>query len=140
MARTQPIGIELVKKGILTEADINKALDYQKEHPTKKLGDIINELDICDSDILINAIGDILGEKVINLKPTDVKLDILQYIPLDIAKRNKAVPFAVEGGRIKVCFPDSSNKRNIDSMRVLFLNKGLNCKADDLSELTNSKV
>ena len=38
--RTQPIGIELVKRGIVTEADIDKALDYQKRHPKKKIGDI----------------------------------------------------------------------------------------------------
>lgn len=34
--RTQPIGIELVKRGIVGEGDINKALEYQKEHPSKK--------------------------------------------------------------------------------------------------------
>ena len=125
MARTQPMGIELVRRGIISERDVNKALDYQREHPNKKLGDIINELNICDPTTLINAIGEILGEKVINLTQQDIKIDILQYLPLDIAKRNKAIPFAVENGKIKVCFMDSSNKRTIDSMRVLFLNKGL---------------
>lgn len=29
--RSQPIGIELVRRGIVTEADIDKALDYQKD-------------------------------------------------------------------------------------------------------------
>ena len=125
MAKTQPIGIELVKRGVVTEADINRALEYQREHPTKKLGDIIHELDICNEEVLAKALTDILGEKVINLTSEDVRLDILQYLPLDIAKRNKVVPFEVGGGRIKVCFADSNNKRNIDSMRVLFLNKGL---------------
>ena len=125
MARTQPMGIELVKRGIVTEADINKALEYQREHPSKKMGDIIKELNMCDPERLIKAIGEVLGEKVINITRDDVKIDVLQYIPLDTAKRNKAIPFAVEGGKIKVCFPDSSNKRNTDSMRVLFLNKGL---------------
>lgn len=28
--RTQPIGIELVKRGIVGEEDINKALEYQR--------------------------------------------------------------------------------------------------------------
>ena len=44
--RTQPIGIELVKRGIVNEEDINKALDYQKDHPSKKIGDILYELNI----------------------------------------------------------------------------------------------
>ena len=42
----QPIGIELVKKGVVTEADINKALDYQKTHPNKKIGDISELINI----------------------------------------------------------------------------------------------
>ena len=55
MEKRQPIGIELVKKGVVKEADIEKALDYQKTHPNKKIGDILDILKLCDSDILINA-------------------------------------------------------------------------------------
>ena len=123
--RTQPIGIELVKRGIVTENDINKAIDYQKTHPRKKLGDILNELELCNPDVLIAAIGDILGEKAVNLKIADIQLNILEYISLDVAKQNKAIPFSVEAGRIKVCFSDTTNKRSVDAMRLLFLNKGL---------------
>ena len=36
MDKRQPIGIELVKRGIVTESDIEKALDYQKSHPNKR--------------------------------------------------------------------------------------------------------
>ena len=35
--RRQPLGIELVKRGIVTEEDIERALDYQKAEPRKKL-------------------------------------------------------------------------------------------------------
>ena len=42
--RRGPIGIELVRRGILTQADIDKALDYQKKNPGKK----IIEIKICD--------------------------------------------------------------------------------------------
>lgn len=62
--RTQPIGIELVKRGIVGEEDINKALEYQKEHPSKKIGDILYELHIGNPSKLIAAIADILGEKI----------------------------------------------------------------------------
>ena len=36
MAR-QPIGIELVRKGVINEGDIEKALEYQKSHPNRKI-------------------------------------------------------------------------------------------------------
>ena len=35
--RGQPIGIELVRRGIVTEQDIDKALEYQKSHPNKRI-------------------------------------------------------------------------------------------------------
>ena len=44
MERRLPIGIELVRKGVITENDIQKALEYQKTHSNKKMGDILNEL------------------------------------------------------------------------------------------------
>ena len=125
MEKRQPIGIELVKKGIVKEADIEQALDYQKTHPNKKIGDILDILGLCDSNILINAIGDILNEKSIYLLEKDIRIDMLEYISLDLIKQNKAVPFEIASGKIKVCFADTSNKKSIEVIRLLLLNKGL---------------
>ena len=121
----QPLGIELVKRGVVSEGDIEKALDYQKLHPRKKIGDILNILGLCDSHILITAIGEILDENAIYLQENDVKMNVLEYISLDVAKQNKAVPFDIEAGKIKVCFADTSNKRSVEVVRLLLLNKGL---------------
>ena len=121
----QPIGIELVKRGVINENDIDKALQYQKTHPDKKLGDILNILGLCDSYILIGAIADILGEKGILLKESDVKLNLEEYVSLDVLKQNKAIPFEIDNGRIKVCFADTANKRAIETIRLLLINKGL---------------
>ena len=123
--RRQPIGVELVKRGVVKEEDIENALRYQKSHPNTKIGDCLYELETCDPYILITSIGEILGEKGILLNKNMIKIDISEYISLDIAKKNKVVPFDIEGGKIKVCFANTVNKRNMDSMKLLFLNKGL---------------
>ncbi len=125
MERRLPIGIELVRKGVITENDIQKALEYQKTHSNKKMGDILNELKVCDSYRLIQAIGEILGEKAILLEPSDIKINLDDYISPDVLRRNRAIPFEIEGGRIKVCFSDTANKRAVDTIRLLLLNKGL---------------
>ena len=125
LKRRQPIGVELVKRGVVTEQDIERALEYQRQHPNTKLGDCIYELDVCDPNKLITAIGEILGEKGMLLNKTAIKMDISEYISLDIAKRNKVVPFEVENGKIKVCFASTANKRSMETVRLLFLNKGL---------------
>ena len=123
--RRQPIGVELVKKGIVKENDIEKALEYQRKHPNVKIGDCLYELDVCDPYVLITAIGEILGEKGVLLSKSSIKLNISEYISLDIAKKNKAIPFEIENGKIKVCFANTVNKRSIEAIRLLFLNKGL---------------
>ena len=74
MDKKQPLGIELVKRGIVTEGAIEQALDYQKNNPKKKIGDILNILQLCDSNVLINAIGEILGENAIYLTDSDVRI------------------------------------------------------------------
>ena len=54
--RRGPIGIELVRRGLIDEQDINKALEYQKEHPNKRITEIINILGLCDKYLLIEAL------------------------------------------------------------------------------------
>ena len=125
MRRREPLGIELVRKGIVKNVDIENALKYQREHTNKKLGDILYTLNVCDPEILIKGIGDVLGVKGMLLKSRDIKIKLEEYMSIDIAKRNKVVPFQVEDSRIKVCFADTTNIREIENIRLLLLNKGL---------------
>ncbi len=120
-----PIGVELVKRGLVTESDIEQAIAYQKEHPNKKLGDILNILNLCPQKELIKAMGEILGEKVVILRPDNVAVDMTQYFSMDVARACKAVLYEIIGGKAKVCFSDTSNARAIEQIRLILLNKGL---------------
>ena len=123
--RKTPIGIELIKRGVVTKEDVQKAIEYQKEHPEKKLGDIINILNLCSQKDLIEAMGEILNEKVILLRLDSINVNVKDFASIEVIKQNKAVPFDVMGGKVKVCFADTANKKAIDQMRLLMLNKGL---------------
>ena len=124
--RRQPLGIELVKRGLVTGEAIQKALDYQEKNPNIKIGDALAILELSDPEVLIKAVGEILGQKGIYLKYGTINIDIAEYLPLDLMKRYKAIPFEVEGGKIKVCFADIRNNQvNINNIKMLMLNKGL---------------
>lgn len=120
-----PIGIELVRRGLVNEEDINRALEYQKENPNKKIIEIINTLSLCDEYSLIQALGDILDEKVLILTQSDVKINPSDYISIDVIKKNKAIPFEITGNKIKVCFADTLDKKAVEIVRLILLNKGL---------------
>ena len=123
--RRGPIGIELVKRGLVNEEDINRALEYQKENPNKKIIEIINTLSLCDEYLLIQALGDILDEKAIILTQSDVKINPSDYISIDVIKNNKAIPFEITGNKIKVCFADTLDRKAVEIVRLILLNKGL---------------
>ena len=119
------IGVELVKRGIVTENDVQTALIEQKKSPNKKIGEILKEMNVCDQRTLIQAIGDILGVKGVILTKESVQIDILDYISIEMAKRYHVVPFGLENGKIKVCFSDVTNRRNFEAVKMLMLNRGL---------------
>ena len=124
--RKQPIGIELVKRNVVDGDAIERAINYQFEHPEKKIGDILYILKEADPDKLIIEIGDIIGKKGIYLTDNKIKLEPTDYIPFDMMKKYKAIPFEIENGKIKVAFADiSANKENVRNVRMLVLNKGL---------------
>ena len=123
--KRQPIGVELVRRGIVTENDIKEALEYQKQNPNRKIGDILYILNVCEPSKLIEAIGEILGVKGIILNSKTIKINPTEYISLDIAKKNKVVPFEISAGKVKVCFANTVNDKNMNNIKLLFLNKGL---------------
>ncbi len=123
--KRQPLGVELVKRGIVKEKDIENALQYQREHPDKKIGDILYQLNVTEPNKLIEAIGDIIGEKGILLTGDNIKVKLTDYFSLDVAQKNKVVPFDVVYGKIKVCFANTVNTKNMNTIKLLLLNKGL---------------
>lgn len=126
--RRQPIGVELVKRGIVKSADIAKALEYQKSHSNKKLGDILYILELCDPDLLIKAIGEIIGLPGRTLNNTDIKIDIKKFMAPEACLKNKAIPFDLIGNEIKVCFADTVDVKAMENVKTLMSNKGLTVK------------
>ena len=77
-----PIGVELVRKGIVTETDIQAAINYQKEHPDKKIGDILAILKLAPEEKLIEAVAESMGEKGIVFKPEMIKVNVVDLVSL----------------------------------------------------------
>ncbi len=120
-----PLGVELVKRGLINEADIKQALEYQKNHTSKKLGDIISILNLCPEDKLIKAMSEILGEPFIKITKEMLNVNMVEYISLDIAKENKAILFDIAGNKAKVCFADGTDRNSIEQIKSILLHKGL---------------
>ena len=119
-----PLGLELVKRNVATEADIKEAIRYQKEHPGVRIGEALYELKTVDEKALAQAMGEILGERVIIMRPEIVNINISKYISIDIAKKNKVIPFDEINGKVKVCFADANDEKAVEQIRLMLMHSG----------------
>ena len=120
-----PLGVTLIRKGLIKDSDIDKAIDYQLLHKGVKLGEAFHVLQLCDDQDLINTIGEVIGFKAVQLDPSAFRFNFTQYISMDIVKQHKVMPFEINENRIKVAFADPTDKDVQKMVRLILLSKGI---------------
>lgn len=121
--KNNPLGVELVKSGLITETQLDDVLKFQKSHPEMKIGEIVDTQNLCDKNELLSVLSKKLGERAVKLDST-LDFDYKQYIPRDSVIANKAMPFALDGNTVKVAFSDPLNKEAVENVRLQILSKG----------------
>lgn len=120
-----PLGVALIRKGLIKDSDIDKAIEYQRMHRGIKLGEAFHALQICNDQDLINTIGEVIGFKAVQLDPDGFRFNFTQYVSMDIVKQHKVMPFEINENRIKVAFADPTDKDVQKMVRLILLSKGL---------------
>lgn len=121
--RRNPLGTELINKGLITDKQLDEVLDYQKEHPEFKFGEIVDILNMCDKKRLLSIIAEQLKQKSVNLDD-GISIDYSEFLPRDVVINNKAIPFAIDGTTIKVAFSDPLDEKSVSEVKLLLVNKG----------------
>lgn len=124
-SRKNPIGIEFIKRGILTDMQVERVLDYQKDHPDLKFGEVVDILDMCDKKVLLNTLAEKLQITPIMLDE-GVEINPVQYLPRDMIINSKVFPFDLEGNTLKVAFTDPQNYTKVKEIELLLMNQGFN--------------
>lgn len=117
------LGAELVQRKLITEEQLKEALEYQRNHPEYKLGEIFDILNMCDKTELLNILAEQLGEKPEYLDK-QITINYADYLPRDVVINNKALPFEVVGQKIKVAFSDPKDMRKVNAVKMLLITKG----------------
>lgn len=122
-ARKNPIGLEFIKKGLLTDIQVNRVLEYQKDHRELKFGEIVDILDMCDKEELLEVLSSKLQYEGVLL---DKKLDVtpVDYLPRDIIINYRALPFKLEGNRLSVAFADIQSSQKLKEIELMLMNAG----------------
>jgi len=94
------VGELLVKKGIITQEQLQKALEYQKTHKQKKLMDILYDAKMVSKDLYLKLLAEELNVNFVknldNLRLRNVN------IPFTILKQTQAVPYHVGVNEVKI--------------------------------------
>ena len=94
------VGDVLLEKGIITSEQLNKAVEYKKEHPQKKLLDILYDMNFISKDVFLKELAKELNVNYVNnLGKIRVRnIDI----PINILKQTKAVPIDIEFDKVRI--------------------------------------
>ncbi len=122
-SRKNPIGAEFVKRGILTEDQVERALLYQKEHKDLKFAEIVDILDMCDKSELLDALAYKIQVTPVMLEES-LHINPVKYLPRDIIINYKVIPFDIEGSTLKVAFADPLDTARVKEIELLLINQG----------------
>jgi len=118
-----PIGEEFIKRKVLTKKDVNIVLNYQNEHPELKFGEIVDVLDMCDKEDLLEVLSSNLEVKsaIIERK---LSVNPLNFLPSDIIITYRALPFEKVGNKIHVAFANPQDSEMVEYVRKLIEKEG----------------
>lgn len=98
------LGDLLVEAGIITEAQLSKALE--EKHPDEKLGDTLLREGYITEQQLIEVLEFQLGVPHINIHQYPIDPEIVQLVPKEIAKRYQVMPIRSEGNQLFIAMAD----------------------------------
>ena len=107
------LGDLLVKEGIITPQELNKALEKQKELKSKgifkRLGEILIDLGFIEEKILLKTLSKQLGLETIDLYSEKMDYDLLTSFPVSLLEENLVLPFKQDENYIYIATADPLN-------------------------------
>ncbi len=112
------IGELLVQEGMVTNDQLNRALDEQRA-TGERIGAALIKHGIIDEDTLLEFIAKQFRCPQVNLSRLGMPKEVVGLIPHDIMHKYQAVPFGLMGNTLHVAMCDPSNLFVIDDIRFL---------------------
>lgn len=108
----------LVEEGLVQASKIEFAVKASAEQDKSLIAYLLSNK-ILDNEVLVHATSHVSGIPYVNLENTTIPQDVLDFIPLDIAERNMAVPIAEVQGRLAIAMLDAMNIQSVDYLSTL---------------------
>jgi type IV pilus assembly protein PilB len=113
----KPLGQMLVEKGLITEEQLNQALEAQKQ-TTSRIGEVLIDLGFVDERSVYETLGEQLHVKFIDLSKFAIDRDVASLITREMAERYEAIPIARGEANIRVAMSEPGDVMALDDLKV----------------------
>jgi type IV pilus assembly protein PilB len=118
LTRTHKLGELLVAEGLVTEADLMRALKHQHAD-NKRLGELLTELNMLSTSALLSALSKQLDIKACHLRHGLIDPNVARVLDHDEAARLKALPLFKVGNTLTVAMAEPQSLPTIDRLSLL---------------------
>ena len=116
-----PLGAMLVELGLITAADLEKALEIQKSEPGKRLGEILADHHIISQERLYQVLSSQLKIPFLEPKPEDIDKSLFNKHVTSSCEENIFIPVRRnDDGTVTVVFANPLNPENRNLAAHLF--------------------
>ena len=99
------LGAVLLERGYVTDGSLQEAIQRHAD-VGGRLADVLVDIGVISELRIARAIEESIGVPLVNLPRVDVMGDALAKVPADLAQEVGAIPFAIDGDRLRVAFGD----------------------------------
>jgi type IV pilus assembly protein PilB len=118
MTKPKRIGDLLVEAGVLSEENLQKALQQQK-HLKMKLGDVLISQNYITEQQLIEVLEFQLGIPHVQLFRQKIDPKIVHLVPQKLAEQHVLLPLRAEGNQLVVAMADPLDYFALDELRMI---------------------
>ena len=108
----------LKDKGFVTDNQIQEALAIQKQKGGP-IGDILVSLHYVTNDQIMLAMGEYLGQEIINIEGMDIPSEIINMISPAIAQLYRIIPIHLKDDTLTIVQADALNFETMDDLRLM---------------------
>ncbi len=115
---SEKIGGLLLKKGSITQEQLDTALAFQKEKNVK-LGMALTRLHIIKESALLQILSEQHGVPAIKISEFTIDPDVIKVISAEVAEKYNVLPIALKNSTLIVAMTDPSNIFALDDLKFL---------------------
>src|SRR5574340_1083980 len=112
------LGELLVKEKLITQDQLKRAIDYQREHGGR-LGTCLVKLGFVGDDDITAILSRQYGVPSINLKYYEVDPAVIKLVPQETAVRYQIVPLSRVGSTLTIAMTDPTNVFAMDDIKFM---------------------